>query len=84
MHEAGRRIHYNFSEMKRKKHLCSASRSTPTGGIANKAEEIVGPKLFTKLRIILKAMLICLRWKVSTHTFDKTVTVAMYTASHFS
>jgi len=50
-----------FNEMKGRKHLCSVSRSTPTGGVADKAEEMVEPKLLTRLRIIPKAMLICLR-----------------------
>ena len=52
-----------FNEMKGRKHLCSVtvSRSTPTGGVADKAEEMVEPKLLTRLRIIPKAMLICLK-----------------------
>jgi len=51
----------------KRKYLCSASRSTPTGGAADKAKEIVAPKLLTRLRIIPKATLRCLHQRMSKH-----------------
>jgi hypothetical protein len=61
VHEASA-MYLDAMKMRGKKgYLCSASMSTPTGGVDDTAEDIVEPKLFTSLRIISKATFRCLQ-----------------------